>query len=179
MKKLLLRTIGVLATLLMASGGWGATVETISCPVNSSLTCATRITDLVVDGVTYNVDFVRDSFDNLNSGSNFPFVNDATNGAAARDAITLALNGTSATRIDYGDVDINDFFVPYQVNASVWSYTGYCVSDDCWGEDSGPVDPANNKIRYATFSVVPIPASAWLFGSALLGLGAIKRKKVA
>ena len=29
----------------------------------------------------------------------------------------------------------------------------------------------------AQLSEVPLPAAAWLFGSALLGLGAIKRKK--
>jgi hypothetical protein len=30
---------------------------------------------------------------------------------------------------------------------------------------------------YAVASQVPVPAAAWLFGSALLGLGAIKRKR--
>ena len=34
-----------------------------------------------------------------------------------------------------------------------------------------------NNFRYEDSSVVPIPAAAWLFGSALLGLGAIKRRK--
>jgi hypothetical protein len=29
----------------------------------------------------------------------------------------------------------------------------------------------------ADVSAVPVPAAAWLFGSALLGLGAVKRRK--
>jgi hypothetical protein len=34
-----------------------------------------------------------------------------------------------------------------------------------------------DHLQLATLSPVPIPAAAWLFGSALLGLGAMKRKK--
>ncbi|MEP5567918.1 MAG: VPLPA-CTERM sorting domain-containing protein [Halioglobus sp.] len=36
--------------------------------------------------------------------------------------------------------------------------------------------PSDVRI-WATASAVPIPAAAWLFGSALLGLGAMKRKR--
>jgi hypothetical protein len=42
------------------------------------------------------------------------------------------------------------------------------------------IAPASDSLTYVTFtptSTVPVPAAAWLFGSALLGLGVIKRKK--
>lgn len=38
-------------------------------------------------------------------------------------------------------------------------------------------DGTQNVLNYSVVNAVPIPAAAWLFGSALLGLGAIKRKR--
>ena len=43
-------------------------------------------------------------------------------------------------------------------------------------EDIGDLQNTSNQSLYV-MSEVPIPAAAWLFGSALLGLGAIKRRK--
>lgn len=45
-------------------------------------------------------------------------------------------------------------------------------------QDSGTNDAYING-RMTDISAVPLPAAAWLFGSALLGLGVIKRRKVA
>jgi hypothetical protein len=47
-----------------------------------------------------------------------------------------------------------------------------------WVGTTAPI-PYDYEWTYAvaTPSAVPIPAAAWLFGSALLGLGAIKRRK--
>jgi len=49
-----------------------------------------------------------------------------------------------------------------------------------WVASTGPI-PYGYEWTYAvaTLSAVPLPAAAWLFGSALLGLGAIKRRKAA
>lgn len=49
-----------------------------------------------------------------------------------------------------------------------------------WVASTGPI-PYDYEWTYAvaTPSAVPIPAAAWLFGSALLGLGVAKRKKAA
>lgn len=44
----------------------------------------------------------------------------------------------------------------------------YCEPPDQWSVW---------EIASVTLSQVPLPAAAWLFGSALLGLGALKRKK--
>jgi hypothetical protein len=42
-----------------------------------------------------------------------------------------------------------------------------------------PTDPSSSFNNYMTYNVsaVPVPAAAWLFGSALIGLAGIKRKK--
>jgi hypothetical protein len=72
--------------------------------------------------------------------------------------------------------------------SSVWVYGDYYqpVSDGKGG-DRGQAAiyrdvhlPTANSINYmgvALVSTVPIPAAAYLFGSALLGLGMVKRKK--
>ncbi|MCB1700895.1 MAG: VPLPA-CTERM sorting domain-containing protein [Pseudomonadales bacterium] len=44
-----------------------------------------------------------------------------------------------------------------------------------FGDGEGPVDTGG--VLLVTPSSVPLPAAAWLFGSALLGLGAVKRRK--
>jgi len=55
-----------------------------------------------------------------------------------------------------------------------------CFADDCStiGASYSPYTLTNpNQVGYVSASVVPLPAAAWLFGSALLGLGVIKRKR--
>ncbi len=42
---------------------------------------------------------------------------------------------------------------------------------------SGPPDAANGWLLVSEPTVIPLPAAAWLFGSSLLGLGLINRKK--
>lgn len=45
--------------------------------------------------------------------------------------------------------------------------------------DIKPPSDIDGTFAYATpVNAVPLPAAAWLFGSALLGLGAIKRRKI-
>ena len=50
------------------------------------------------------------------------------------------------------------------------------VSNAGDGESSAIIQLTGGSIDVRT-TVVPLPAAAWLFGSALLGLGAIKRRK--
>lgn len=48
-------------------------------------------------------------------------------------------------------------------------------------QGSLPLDPSNGYVRYTLTTIqpsaVPVPTAAWLFGSALIGLSGIKRKK--
>ena len=45
------------------------------------------------------------------------------------------------------------------------------------GTGGGSDSYVTNPITPTTFSVVPLPASVWLFGAALAGLGALKLKR--
>lgn len=58
----------------------------------------------------------------------------------------------------------------------VLSYLGYL---DGVFPAVGPTDTANDYVFAQLIpSPIPLPAAAWLFGSALFGLGAIKRKSI-
>jgi len=54
------------------------------------------------------------------------------------------------------------------------TYPGYWVANGCLGPLGGD---SINLARFGGVSTVPVPAAAWLFGSALIGLAGIKRKK--
>ncbi len=168
----------LIAFLLTASGAWGATVQTISCPVTPSSTCATGITGLVVGTTAYDVDFVFGSFDALNAGDNFPFVNDQSNAEIARDAINSALAGVSVYAINsLASVEFNYFGVSYATTPTEATMAQGLSGGGSWSITQSATFTRNGDGNYAVFSAVPIPAAAWLFGSALLGLGALKRKK--
>ena len=57
---------------------------------------------------------------------------------------------------------------------SSWNGSAPHDVDYTFSDSSGYV---TGGVAYITPSQVPIPAAAWLFGSALLGLGVVKRKK--
>ena len=62
---------------------------------------------------------------------------------------------------------------------TLWLYTnlGGIGIDIMVGEQISRVDYYNSLYGYTVPSEVPIPAAAWLFGSALVGLAGIKRRK--
>ena len=66
-------------------------------------------------------------------------------------------------------------------NALNWTATGFwslAGFDDTAGIFVFTGDSLNDVFTYSTAgSVVPVPAAVWLFGSALLGLGAMRRRK--
>lgn len=74
---------------------------------------------------------------------------------------------------DIGDYDIvNNIWLP---NGIAWEFS---PEDDAFFTWNERVHSVNAYWASATtVSSVPIPAAAWLFGSALLGLGAVKRRK--
>jgi len=69
--------------------------------------------------------------------------------------------------VTIGRHQVPNTVVDRQAYASV---AGFDASKD------GPIGPYN-LLLYTNASEVPLPAAAWLFGSALLGLGVVKRKK--
>jgi hypothetical protein len=151
---------------------------------------ATGIQDLIVDGSTYNVDFLSDSYDSIFSASSPYFFNDAVGSDNAANAILLTLNSEpSIPEIAIGSTEV--LWVPYLMLA-VDQFRGRQVGHDA---DADPwrryldvtaatdfdYSGAPNSWLYATFtpSAVPIPAAVWLFGTALIGLvGFGKRKAI-
>ena len=55
--------------------------------------------------------------------------------------------------------------------------TGPSAEREGWNDPWGGGEYYRRYIVSGSVSTVPIPAAAWLFGSALLGLGVVKRKK--
>lgn len=65
--------------------------------------------------------------------------------------------------------------------ANNFGMLGFWVNSNTFGSSNSAGDPDNgliftNVLIESTVSPVPVPAAAWLFGSALLGLSAFKRK---
>ena len=77
------------------------------------------------------------------------------------------INWYSAQDGALGPGDFEDFFL---FSANVPTSLALGILEDFQGSD--PV-----FFNQASLSDVPLPAAAWLFGSALLGLGVVKRKK--
>jgi hypothetical protein len=101
-----------------------------------------------------------------------------TFGANGIDESSLTYSGTTLTRTIGGDdipIENNDgvLFDPYQL--IFW----YGFEIDSWDGETLLMQQldSNGSGKIMAFSVVPIPAAAWLFGSALLGLASLKRKK--
>jgi hypothetical protein len=80
--------------------------------------------------------------------------------------------------IDYLTVKFDSFVALYQITGGMtsgtWSTSDICTNDSQYCQNNG--DPYALS-HAAAYTVVPVPATAWLFGSALLGLVGAKRRK--
>ena len=85
--------------------------------------------------------------------------------------ITTGIDQDIPGVITFDVTNNTDFYVVASMSAS--SINGFADASNTlslqFQDDSG--------LSAATVSAVPLPAAAWLFGSALLGLGVIKRRK--
>lgn len=136
---------------------------------------ATDILDLDVGGTAYNVSFEFDTFNNLNTGGNFPFLGDGANASSATNAIVAALNGASATSAGPSSSSSQTLFlVPYTSGGS----TIIGLYSSSWQNFGvGGALPDTDRV-YATFhAVVPVPAATWLFITGLAGLIGISRHR--
>ena len=114
------------------------------------------------------------------------FWGDATGAQAATSAIITALGISDAST---GSSD--SFFIPYQtrsaggqITASVDTIDVYFDIFDSLMDDlsaTTAVDDfvsSNYDVRpYTSFTVVPVPAAVWLFGTGLIGLIGVARRK--
>jgi len=153
---------------------------------------ASRITNLEILGIRYDVDFSCDPHIGLNegcagkAGSDMFFGNEA-GAIAAVDAINGALIAAGADMVEnwyMANYGAGYFNVPYSTTEAIES-CGVFIDQSCeawnglqpWVRNWGAVFPDSRAlVGFSLMAAVPVPAAAWLFGSALLGLGALRRR---
>ena len=146
----------IVAAVSLSNPATAATVEcaTNSCDGDYSIDLTNGVSDpgFIIYDASFSIvgDSVTDWSDTIDSSSVFPYIDEVTSEIFLFGTLSYA----SGTSISLG-------------NDGTWVCVGNCPS---------PVED-----RLGTYivspAVVPIPAAAWLFGSALLGLGVVKRRK--
>ena len=178
------RLLGVALCLFTnANVTWAETIHTVDCidgnPTSGQ--CLTAVSGLVVSGTTYDVYFTEESFLKLfgdpTSVTFDPptFWEDQTTSGEAFAAIVdiVNTNGLSGYRMDNSTTLWGEVTIPYSVIDT--GPDPIIVSWSSVGPDLfSPIDVARPT---AIFSVIPIPAAVWLFGSGLIGLIGIARRK--
>jgi hypothetical protein len=159
--------------------------------VTSSPGVATGIGALNIGGTFYNVDFEAEPGGFNTFGGLEEFWGDVGSSTAASNAIGDFLFSQGIAMINNASVPwlgVESFTVWHNTDDGVMKWyepsTGmYYDPFDGRGIVAGMGSPYSDTPGNATgtawsvAAVVPLPAAAWLFGSALLGLGALKRKK--
>jgi len=184
--------LGVLvaATWLTASPVMAATV------ITNDAGEAIRIEKLEVGLDFYNVEWVSGEWDQVYGSEvgDFPFPDQRDRTEAAANAVGEALtaDGNIFTINTLQDVSAATFYLPYDVlpgpgapDARSWSVQ---KSNNevpyLWGPANELEVPSNADRAYAVFRetlppAVPVPAAVWLFGSGLLGLIGVARRRKA
>ena len=146
----------------------------------------------------YNIDFEFDEWPDIYGGATPTFDFDTPELAqAANEAINFVLNGANASGEKVKQVgppqeeQANEGFPLYAIGVSFddpyvnWIGAAFVDNLDLWIDDflgfpvAGAQD-AETTWMWAKATVVPVPAAVWLFGSGLIGLiGIARRKKTA
>jgi len=179
-KRCQLWTLLVMTMTLVLSSAHAATVQL-------SGSVATGITGLAVGGTTYDVDFIG-----THTHTEWASMLDVTSLSAANDvilAIATAFDNAGVTSIRYDTLGGGTYDY---ANATLWYGTtstqliGVSITPTGgWNSFVGGSNaPLNNSYPFAVdltvTSVVPVPAAVWLFGSGMLGLiGVARRRKAA
>jgi hypothetical protein len=163
--------------LLLAVGSVQA-----STIVYSSPGIVTGIAGLDIGGTLYNVDFETGAYSTFGGVEEFwtsipeaslavDLINDVLNAGVVR-----VLNNDSQYFLTYNpsfSVLAGDGNIDWGVNALPLDFV-----DVLWVAGVAGAEPSFHGARTA-WSVVPIPAAVWLFGSALAGLGWFRRRQTA
>jgi hypothetical protein len=140
------------------------------------------ILDLEVDGQLFNVNFVETGWDGQDE--TLMYWGSESEAAIASLAINEVLNQENIGRVALDSDYLYFVAFDYRLNISdVFEVTSLENANTTLATASWSVSQAwtdTQSLTYALWhpaSEVPIPAAAWLFGSALLGLGALKRRR--
>lgn len=166
----------IILSVLICNTAESATVVSID---NGSVT---GIQDLSISGNRYDVDFIFDDYVDI-WGTGFDFLTE-TQADTAATAVIEVLNNIGATSVKDVSTSKDYFLIPYTSgNAGnsvkiISSSSEYLTND--WAasvfHESSP--PVGNRI-YAKFITVstPIPGAFILFGSSLIGIIGVRRKR--
>lgn len=151
----------------------------------------TGISNLTVGTEAYDIDFMYGSFDELFMGSLF------SDAPGISEAIRDVLNTLSPVPQEVYDPDAiaapaflnpaNAFSIPYTNLTTISldvAFSGYSFGSSIWliGANSGISNlgvASSTMYAVPSLSNVPLPAAFWLFGSGLVGLIGITRRKKA
>jgi hypothetical protein len=181
------RAVAIAACLMLGASAAQSATEVILD--TDSRFKAIGITDLDIGGTLYNVTFASDSLAVRVYGEfpgTFTFTTEE-DAQAAVDAIVAALNDSVAQLVgDETTLDVDPLARSFNVGYDSADIFGAKVAlivagdyvSDTWS-DAGADSLGYNidQRTYAVLQPVPIPAAAWLFGSALIGLAGIARKR--
>ena len=144
------------------------------------------VTDQFGDVTVYNVDFLTTTALSLYGPDLVPQLKDEDS-MLGRIAVTDALNANNPLPTAAGPANTDQFFIgAFQEETTMVAVGGEFESRNPDEWDWCRVDclPFGVKVMlpedvatYADFTVVPVPAAVWLFGSGLLGLIGISRRK--
>lgn len=147
---------------------------------------ATGIDGLLVDGVTYNVTFVHDSYNNVYSSTPPTFLGEPSTADDAANALADALTALAVTEVSAAGADGAVFIPDYDAAGSnIGPYAGYAGGSSWYGVAGyTAVDTSvSSSGDYSTWSnaATPLPAALPLFATGLGALGLLgwRRKRKA
>lgn len=181
----------VLAIAVLAFAGT-ATAVTVILDGDNVIRIENLEVQLDQGTVLYNVDFITSSGDNLYGSDpasfDFPLAEDA---ATAIIQVNNALNLNDPIPNGAGPLGTDQYFIPglerTRLGITAWGAFGGenlglgglnawdACEVDCLGSGIAILFP-DEVVTYAKFTVVPVPAAVWLFGSALGLLGWVRRR---
>ena len=172
---------------------WGAHAAPVLLSDNN---VAIGILNLEVGGTLYNIDFEFDEWPEVYGGPTPAFDFTPELAQEANEKINAVLNGANESGEKVKQVGppqegaSNEGFPLYAIGVSHdnpyvdWIGAAFIDNIDLWADDllgiplTGSQD-ADSTWMWAKATVVPVPAAVWLFGSGLLGLIGIARRKKA